>query len=281
MSKQNDSIITLDFSEEMKTSYRDYAMSVIIARALPDVRDGLKPVQRRILYAMSELGLSPDKPHRKSARIVGDTMGKYHPHGDSSIYDALVHMSEDYTLSIPLVDGHGNFGSIDGDPAAAMRYTEARLFRGAMTLLSGLDKGLVDFMPNFDESEKEPVVLPSMIPNLLINGTTGIAVGMATNIPPHNPSEVIDGVIACMDNPSITLDKLMSHIPGPDFPTGGTIINSDDIRAIYETGEGKLRIRAKAETENGEYGRKNIVITEIPYTSAGNKPGWWNPWSRS
>ena len=181
------SIIAVDFSEEMKTSYRDYAMSVIIARALPDVRDGLKPVQRRILYAMDELGLAPDKPHRKSARIVGDTMGKYHPHGDSSIYDALVHMSEDYSLSIPLVDGHGNFGSIDGDSAAAMRYTEARLSKGAMTLLTGLDKGLVDFIPNFDESEKEPVVLPSMIPNLLINGTTGIAVGMATNIPPHNP----------------------------------------------------------------------------------------------
>ena len=179
----------LDFSEEMRTSYRDYALSVIIARALPDVRDGLKPVQRRILYAMNELGLEPGKPHRKSARIVGDTMGKYHPHGDSSIYDALVHMSEDYSLSIPLVDGHGNFGSIDGDPAAAMRYTEARLSEGAMTMLDNLDKGLVEFIPNFDESEKEPVVLPAMLPNLLINGTTGIAVGMATNIPPHNPGE--------------------------------------------------------------------------------------------
>lgn len=271
MSKQNDSIITVDFSEEMRTSFRDYAMSVIIARAIPDVRDGLKPVQRRILYAMNKLNLVPDKPHRKSARIVGDTMGKYHPHGDSSIYDALVHMAEDYSLSIPLVDGHGNFGSIDGDPAAAMRYTEARLSKGAMALLSGLDKNLVDFMPNFDESEKEPVVLPSMIPNLLINGTTGIAVGMATNIPPHNPSEVIDAAIACIDHPGITLDKLMEVIPGPDFPTGGTIINSDDIRAIYETGEGKLRIRAKAELEKGEYGRTNIVITEIPYTAAGNK----------
>ncbi len=271
MSKQNDSIIAVDFSEEMKTSYRDYAMSVIIARALPDVRDGLKPVQRRILYAMDELGLAPDKPHRKSARIVGDTMGKYHPHGDSSIYDALVHMSEDYSLSIPLVDGHGNFGSIDGDSAAAMRYTEARLSKGAMTLLTGLDKGLVDFIPNFDESEKEPVVLPSMIPNLLINGTTGIAVGMATNIPPHNPAEVINGVIAYMDNPSITVEKLMTHIPGPDFPTGGTITNSNDLRVIYESGEGRLRVRAKTEIEPGDSGRKNIVVTEIPYPSAGNK----------
>lgn len=271
MPKENDNVITLDFAEEMKNSYRDYAMSVIIARALPDVRDGLKPVQRRILYAMTELGLSPDKPHRKSARIVGDTMGKYHPHGDSSIYDALVHMSEDYSLSIPLVDGHGNFGSIDGDSAAAMRYTEARLSRGAMALLTGLDKGLVDFIPNFDESEKEPVVLPAMIPNLLINGTTGIAVGMATNLPPHNPGEVIDGVIAFMDHPDLPLEKLMGYIPGPDFPTGGSIINAADLRQIYETGEGKLRIRAKAEIENGEYGRKNIIITEIPFTAAGNK----------
>ncbi len=198
-------------------------------------------------------------------------MGKYHPHGDSSIYDALVHMSEDYSLSIPLVDGHGNFGSIDGDSAAAMRYTEARLSKGAMTLLTGLDKGLVDFIPNFDESEKEPVVLPSMIPNLLINGTTGIAVGMATNIPPHNPAEVINGVIAYMDNPSITVEKLMTHIPGPDFPTGGTITNSNDLRVIYESGEGRLRVRAKTEIEPGDSGRKNIVVTEIPYPSAGNK----------
>ena len=208
-----ENIIQIDFSEEMKNSYRDYAMSVIIARALPDVRDGLKPVQRRILYAMSELGLAPDRPHRKSARIVGDTMGKYHPHGDSSIYDALVHMTEEYSLSIPLVDGHGNFGSIDGDGAAAMRYTEARLSLGAKTMLDNLDKDLVEFIPNFDESEKEPSVLPAILPNLLINGTTGIAVGMATNIPPHNPSEVIDGVIAYMDRPSISIEKLMEYIP--------------------------------------------------------------------
>lgn len=271
MKKITDQIIQMDFSEEMKTSYRDYAMSVIIARALPDVRDGLKPVQRRILYSMIELGLDPSKPHRKSARIVGDTMGKYHPHGDSSIYEALVRMSEDFSLMVPLVDGHGNFGSIDGDSAAAMRYTEARLSPGSMALLDHLEKGLIDFVPNFDDSEKEPVVLPAMIPNLLINGTTGIAVGMATNIPPHNPDEVIDGVIAYMDNPNITVSKLMDYIPAPDFPTGGIITNKDDLSALYETGEGKIRIRSKVEIENGDSGRKNIVITEIPYTIAGNK----------
>ncbi len=271
MQTDKGSIIQLDFAEEMKTSFRDYAVSVIIARALPDVRDGLKPVQRRILYAMNELGLDPKKPHRKSARIVGDTMGKYHPHGDSSIYDALVHMTEDYSLAIPLVDGHGNFGSIDGDGAAAMRYTEARLSEGAMTMLEHLDKGLVTFMPNFDDSEKEPTVLPAMLPNLLINGTTGIAVGMATNIPPHNPVEVIDGAIAVMHDPFIGTDELMQLIPGPDFPTGGTIVNASDLRALYDTGEGRIRIRAKAEIEPAEYGKKNIVITEIPYTVAGNK----------
>ena len=269
MSEEN--IIQLDFSEEMKTSYRDYAMSVIVARALPDVRDGLKPVQRRILYAMKELGLSPDKPHRKSARIVGDTMGKYHPHGDSSIYDALVHMTEDYSLNAPLVDGHGNFGSIDGDGAASMRYTEARLSKPGMMLLDNLDKGLVDFLPNFDDSEKEPAVLPATLPNLLINGTTGIAVGMATNIPPHNPTEVIDAVIAYMDRPGISIDKLMDYIPAPDFPTGGIIINASDMRDIYEKGEGKIRLRARTEIEKGDAGRTNIVITEIPYTISGNK----------
>ncbi len=271
MNNNTDQVIQLDFSEEMKNSYRDYAMSVIVARALPDIRDGLKPVQRRILYSMVELGLEPAKPHRKSARIVGDTMGKYHPHGDSSIYEALVHMSEDYSLRVPLVDGHGNFGSIDGDGAAAMRYTEARLSPGSMALLDHLEKGLVEFVPNFDDSEKEPVVLPAMIPNLLINGTTGIAVGMATNIPPHNPVEVIDGVIAYMDNPFITIRRLMEYIPAPDFPTGGIIVNQDDMAMIYETGEGKVRIRSKVEIENGDNGRKNIIITEIPYTVAGNK----------
>ena len=264
-------LIQLDFAEEMKTSFRDYAVSVIVDRALPDVRDGLKPVQRRILYAMTELGLDPKKPHRKSARIVGDTMGKYHPHGDSSIYDALVHMSEDYSLSIPLIDGHGNFGSLDGDPAAAMRYTEARLSEGAMTMLDHLEKGLVDFIPNFDNSEKEPTVLPAMLPNLLINGTTGIAVGMVTNIPPHNPGEVIDGAMAYIDNPDISLEELMTYIPGPDFPTGGMITNAEILPALYATGEGKIKVRAKAHIENGDYGKKNIIITEIPYTSAGNK----------
>ncbi len=266
-----DTVIQRDFVEEMRTSYRDYAMSVIIARALPDVRDGLKPVQRRVLYAMIELGLQPDKPHRKCARIVGDTMGKYHPHGDSSIYEALVHMSEDYSLAIPLVDGHGNFGSIDGDGAAAMRYTEARLSEGAMTLLEHLNEGLVEFDPNFDESEKEPRVLPAMLPNLLINGTTGIAVGMATNIPPHNAGEVINGVMAYMDDPDITTEGLMEYIPGPDFPTGGIITNAADLKALYETGEGKIRVRARTELENSEYGRKNIVVTEIPYTASGSK----------
>ena len=268
--KESENIIQLDFSEEMKNSFRDYAVSVIVDRALPDVRDGLKPVQRRILYAMKELGLSPDKPHRKSARIVGDTMGKYHPHGDSSIYEALVHMTEDYSLNAPLVDGHGNFGSIDGDGAAAMRYTEARL-AAAMTMLENLEKGLVEFGPNFDENEKEPLVLPAMLPNLLINGTTGIAVGMATNIPPHNPGEVIDAVIAYMDRPGISIQKLMDYVPAPDFPTGGIITNASELPAIYERGEGKIKIRARTVIEKGENGRTNIVITEIPYTVSGNK----------
>lgn len=269
--KESENIIQLDFSEEMKNSFRDYAVSVIVDRALPDVRDGLKPVQRRILYAMKELGLSPDKPHRKSARIVGDTMGKYHPHGDSSIYEALVHMTEDYSLNAPLVDGHGNFGSIDGDGAAAMRYTEARLSAAAMTMLENLEKGLVEFGPNFDENEKEPLVLPAMLPNLLINGTTGIAVGMVTNIPPHNPGEVIDAVIAYMDRPGISIQKLMDYVPAPDFPTGGIITNASELPAIYERGEGKIKIRARTVIEKGENGRTNIVITEIPYTVSGNK----------
>ena len=266
-----DNIIQLDFAEEMKTAYRDYAVSVIVARALPDVRDGLKPVQRRILYAMQELGLTPESPYRKSARIVGDTMGKYHPHGDSSIYDALVHMTEDYSLNAPLVDGHGNFGSIDGDSAAAMRYTEAKLSPAAMSMLENLEKGLVNFTPNFDDTETEPVVLPAQLPNLLINGTTGIAVGMATNIPPHNIGEVIDATIAYIDHPNTSIEKLMSYCPGPDFPTGGIIINSADLPEIYATGEGKIRVRARTEIEPGEYGKTNIVITEIPYTVSGNK----------
>ena len=266
-----DKIHEVDMKQTMEDYYIDYAMSVIASRALPDVRDGLKPVQRRILFSMIELNNGPDKPHRKCARIVGDTMGKYHPHGDSSIYDALVHMTEDYSLNAPLVDGHGNFGSIDGDGAAAMRYTEARLSKPGMMLLDNLDKGLVDFLPNFDDSEKEPAVLPATLPNLLINGTTGIAVGMATNIPPHNPTEVIDAVIAYMDRPGISIDKLMDYIPAPDFPTGGIIINASDMRDIYEKGEGKIRLRARTEIEKGDAGRTNIVITEIPYTISGNK----------
>ncbi len=269
--KSYDNIVQLDYAEEMKNSYRDYAMSVIVSRALPDVRDGLKPVQRRILYSMHELGLDPKKPHRKAARIVGDTMGKYHPHGDSSIYDALVLMTEDYSLSLPLVDGHGNFGSIDGDSAAAMRYTEARLSESGSALLESVDDDLVEFTPNFDNSEEEPNVLPAMLPNLLINGTTGIAVGMSTNMPPHNPGEVIDGVIAYINDPDISVEGLMKHIPAPDFPTGGSIINEDVLLDIYKTGEGKIRLRGKVDLEKGDYGRTNIVITEIPYTVAGNK----------
>ena len=266
-----DKIDEVGLKKTMERSYIDYAMSVIAARALPDVRDGLKPVQRRILHSMIELNNGPDKPHRKCARIVGDTMGKYHPHGDSSIYEALVKLAQEWNTRYPLVDGHGNFGSVDGDHAAAMRYTEARLSKPGMMLLDNLDKGLVDFLPNFDDSEKEPAVLPATLPNLLINGTTGIAVGMATNIPPHNPTEVIDAVIAYMDRPGISIDKLMDYIPAPDFPTGGIIINASDMRDIYEKGEGKIRLRARTEIEKGDAGRTNIVITEIPYTISGNK----------
>ena len=267
----NEDIAPVDISEEMRRSYLDYAMSVIVSRALPDVRDGLKPVHRRIIYSMFENGYDYNRPFRKSARIVGDVLGKYHPHGDSSIYEALVHMTEDYSLNAPLVDGHGNFGSIDGDGAAAMRYTEARLSAAAMTMLENLEKGLVEFGPNFDENEREPLVLPAMLPNLLINGTTGIAVGMATNIPPHNPGEVIDAVIAYMDRPGISIQKLMDYVPAPDFPTGGIITNASELPAIYEHGEGKIKIRARTVIEKGENGRTNIVITEIPYTVSGNK----------
>ena len=258
----------------MQKSYIDYAMSVIIARALPDVRDGLKPVQRRTLYDMYELGIRYDKPYRKSARIVGDTMGKYHPHGDSSIYDALVVMAQDFKKGLPLVDGHGNFGSIEGDGAAAMRYTEARLQKVTQeAYLADLDKNVVDFMPNFDETEKEPVVLPVKVPNLLVNGAEGIAVGMATSIPPHNFGEVIDGVIAYMKNPDITTAEMMQYIPGPDFPTGGIIANKDDLPAIYESGVGKIKIRGKIEIEKGKGGKERMVITEIPYTMIGANIG--------
>ena len=268
------SIIQTEYSELMQKSYIDYAMSVIIARALPDVRDGLKPVQRRTLYDMYELGIRYDKPFRKSARIVGDTMGKYHPHGDSSIYDALVVMAQDFKKGLPLVDGHGNFGSIEGDGAAAMRYTEARLQKVTQeAYLADLDKDVVDFMPNFDETEKEPVVLPVKVPNLLINGAEGIAVGMATSIPPHNFGEVVDGVIAYMKNPDINTAEMMEYIKGPDFPTGGIIANKDDLPAIYESGVGKIKVRGKVEAEQVKGGKQRLVITEIPYTMIGANIG--------
>lgn len=261
-------IIDMEVDDELKRSFIAYAMAVNKSRAIPDVRDGLKPVHRRILYSMHEMGLYNDKAFRKCARIVGDCMGKFHPHGDSSVYDALVRLAQDFTINFPLVDGHGNFGSVDGDPAAAMRYTEARLTKLAAEMLKDLDKETVDFIPNFDGSEEEPVVLPSRFPNLLVNGSDGIAVGMATNIPPHNLAEVIDGTIAMIDNPDITVDELMDYIPAPDFPTGGVIMGRSGIKKAYQTGQGKIVIRSKCEIE--EYGtggntRQRIVVTEIPY----------------
>ena len=267
-------IIRTEYSEVMQKSYIDYAMSVIIARALPDVRDGLKPVQRRTLYDMHELGIRYDKPYRKCARIVGDTMGKYHPHGDSSIYDALVVMAQDFKKGLPLVDGHGNFGSIEGDGAAAMRYTEARLQKITQeAYLADLDKDVVNFVPNFDETEKEPEVLPVKVPNLLLNGAEGIAVGMTTSIPPHNFGEVIDGVIAYMKDPDINTEQMMQYIPGPDFPTGGIVANKDELLAVYSTGMGKIKIRGKVEVEKGKGGKDRLVITEIPYTMIGANIG--------
>ena len=263
-------IIRTEYSELMQKSYIDYAMSVIIARALPDVRDGLKPVQRRTLYDMLELGTYYDRHYRKCARIVGDTMGKYHPHGDSSIYEALVVMAQDFKKGQTLVDGHGNFGSIEGDGAAAMRYTEARLQKITQEVyLKDLDKNVVDFLPNFDETEKEPEVLPVRVPNLLVNGADGIAVGMATSIPPHNLGEVADAVKAYMENEDITTEELMAYIKGPDFPTGGIVVNRDELPAIYESGSGKIRIRGRVEVEKGKNGRQYLVITEIPYTMIG------------
>lgn len=265
-----DAIKPVDLKETMETSYIDYAMSVIASRALPDVRDGLKPVQRRILYAMIELNNGPDKPHRKCARIVGDAMGKYHPHGDSSIYGALVNMAQEWSTRYPLVDGHGNFGSVDGDGAAAMRYTEARLSKISMEMLSDINKDTVDFMPNFDETEKEPVVLPSRFPNLLVNGTSGIAVGMATNIPPHNLTEVINGVVKIIDNQvdegrETDLDEIMEIIKGPDFPTGATILGRRGIEEAYRTGHGKIRVRAVTDIEPMANGKNRIIVTELPY----------------
>ncbi|WP_075718730.1 DNA gyrase/topoisomerase IV subunit A [Roseburia sp. 499] len=272
--QENEQIIRTEYSEIMQKSYIDYAMSVIIARALPDVRDGLKPVQRRTLYDMHELGIRYDKPYRKCARIVGDTMGKYHPHGDSSIYEALVVMAQEFKKGMPLVDGHGNFGSIEGDGAAAMRYTEARLQKITQeAYLADLDKDVVDFVPNFDETEKEPSVLPVKVPNLLINGADGIAVGMATSIPPHNFGEVIEGVKAYMKNPDITTKEMMEYIKGPDFPTGGIVVNKDDLLNIYETGMGKIKIRGKVEVEQVKGGKERLVITEIPYTMIGANIG--------
>ena len=267
-------IIRTEYSDLMKKSYIDYAMSVIIARALPDVRDGLKPVQRRTLYDMYELGIRYDKPYRKCARIVGDTMGKYHPHGDSSIYEALVVMAQDFKKGQTLVDGHGNFGSIEGDGAAAMRYTEARLTKFTQEVcLADLDKDVIDFGPNFDETEKEPLVLPMRVPNLLVNGAEGIAVGMATSIPTHNLGEVIDAVKAYMKNDEISTRQLMKHIKGPDFPTGGIVVNKDDLLDIYETGQGKIKIRGKVEVEELKGGKKQLVISEIPYTMIGTGIG--------
>lgn len=274
MNTKQDHIIPTDYAEVMQKSYIDYAMSVIVSRALPDVRDGLKPVQRRTLYDMYELGIRYDRPYRKCARIVGDTMGKYHPHGDSSIYEALVVMAQDFKKGKTLVDGHGNFGSIEGDGAAAMRYTEARLEKLTQDVfLEDLDKNVVDFMPNFDETEKEPVVLPVRIPNLLINGAEGIAVGMATSIPPHNLGEVVDAVKAYMKNNDISVKGLMRYLKGPDFPTGGLVVNKDDLQKIYETGSGKLRLRGKVEVEKLKGGRQQLVITEIPYTMLGANIG--------
>lgn len=272
MSESNnemDKIVHIDINDEMKKCYIDYAMSVIVARALPDVRDGLKPVQRRILYSMNEMNLEPNKPYKKSARIVGDTMGKYHPHGDSSIYQAMVRMAQNFSMRYMLVDGHGNFGSIDGYGAAASRYTEARMSRITAAMLADIEKDTVDFIPNYDESEKEPVVLPARIPNLLVNGSSGIAVGMATNIPPHNLGEVLDGLACMIDNriagKETTVEELMEYIKGPDFPTGATILGKSGIRAAYRTGRGKIMVRALAEIQPMAGGKEKIVITEIPY----------------
>ncbi len=267
-------IIKTEYSDIMQKSYIDYAMSVIVARALPDVRDGLKPVQRRTLYDMHELGIRSDRPYRKCARIVGDTMGKYHPHGDSSIYEALVVMSQDFKKGLPLIDGHGNFGSIEGDGAAAMRYTEARLQKvSEEALLADLDKDIVDFVPNFDETEKEPGVLPARIPHLLINGAEGIAVGMSTSIPPHNLRETIDAMEAYMKNPELTVEQLLTIMPGPDFPTGGIVVNKDELPEIYRAGAGKIKIRGRVEVEKLKGGKEQLVITEIPYTMIGANIG--------
>ncbi len=258
-------IVPITLEEEMKSSYIDYAMSVIVARALPDVRDGLKPVHRRVLYGMHDLGMAHNKPYKKSARIVGEVLGKYHPHGDTAVYDSMVRMVQDFSLRYPLVDGQGNFGSVDGDSPAAMRYTEARLARISEEMLRDLDKNTVDFIPNFDDSLQEPTVMPSYLPNLLINGATGIAVGMATNIPPHNLGEVVDGLITMIKNPNVTIEKLMKNIIAPDFPTAGIIYGYAGVKDAFLTGRGRIIVRAKANIETQKNGREHIIITELPF----------------
>ena len=265
MADQAKDIIPVNIEDEMRRSYLDYAMSVIVGRALPDVRDGLKPVHRRVLFAMNELGAHSNKPYYKSARIVGDVIGKFHPHGDQSVYDTLVRMAQPFSLRYLLVDGQGNFGSVDGDSAAAMRYTEARMSKLTHELLADIDKETVDFTPNYDEKELEPTVLPTRVPNLLINGSAGIAVGMATNIPPHNLGEVIDATLAVIDDPEISIDTLMQHVPGPDFPTAGIINGSSGIIEAYRTGRGRILVRAKADIETDSDGRDAIIVTELPY----------------
>ncbi len=260
-----DKIIPVSLEEEMKSSYIDYSMSVIVSRALPDVRDGLKPVHRRVLYGMHELAMGHTKPYKKSARIVGEVLGKFHPHGDSAVYDSMVRMVQTFSLRYPLVDGQGNFGSVDGDSPAAMRYTEVRLRRISEEMLRDLDKNTVDFIPNFDDSLQEPTVLPSYLPNLLVNGATGIAVGMATNIPPHNLNEVIDGIVALMRNPDLTNEKLMKYVIAPDFPTAGIIYGYEGVRSAYTTGRGRVVVRARANIETLKNNRENIIITELPF----------------
>ena len=263
--EDNNRIIKTEYSELMQKSYIDYAMSVIVMRALPDVRDGMKPVHRRILYAMHEAGMASNKPYKKSARIVGEVLGKYHPHGDTSVYDAIVRLAQDFSSRYMLADGHGNFGSVDGDSAAAMRYTEVRMSKIAETMLQDIEKETVDFVPNYDESMKEPSVLPAKLPNLLVNGSSGIAVGMATNIPPHNLCEVIDGVLMMIDNPEVTIPELMLAIKGPDFPTGGLILGEEGIYSAYTTGRGIVKMRAQTRTETMSNGKPRIIVTELPY----------------
>ena len=265
MERQDETIIEREINEEMKTAYISYAMSVIVSRALPDVRDGLKPVHRRILYSMHEDGITSDKPYRKCANTVGSVLGRYHPHGDASVYDAMVRMAQDFSMRYPLIDGHGNFGSTDGDPAAAMRYTEARMAKIAEAMLADIEKNTVDFMPNYDDRLQEPTVLPSRIPTLLVNGSSGIAVGMATNIPPHNLREVVDGIVAIIDNQDLSDDELIKIIKGPDFPTGATILGREGIKEAYTTGRGKITVRAETEIEEMANGKQRIIVSSLPY----------------